>query len=326
MIFHDGFKLLICTALTICMSLAVVGNISAKEGKKYEKSPRGHMEYLADLNMPIEFYGQVLDLEGRPVPEADVTMRLSFAPPTPLMKNQKLVKTTTDQTGRFTFRKTGYQLYLVEVEKEGYQYHYKYNPNRGFRFHKGEKKAELGQLEDQPAIFKVRKKGEPTLVLTNGASFQFRPGPSSVRYFDLLRQSWTYPKLLKTEKINFKDWHEHLRISLSKEADTYHLLFEGLDEGTGLVMGKPEQYMAPETGYQPTLDLAIPQDEKETERWLFLEGRGGEFYTMLKVKTAPTKKWLNLNVWYGTNPVGSRNLERSPELEMEYIKKKYGRK
>jgi len=160
--------------------------------------------------IPIMFYGKVVDLDGNPVSDAEITMRLTWLPPTPMLEDQKLLKTTTDFYGRFSVEATGYQLYLVDIVKEGYQYHYKYNPDRGFRFIKGKKKAELGQFEDRPALFKVRKKGIPTLVLTGQAGFQFQPGPRSVRIFDLMRQSWTYPKFLKTEKLNFKDWHGDL--------------------------------------------------------------------------------------------------------------------
>jgi len=324
----NGLKILlyVCFLCHACLVAAVASEGQEEWQKRIlEKKRLELLEIKARKNTPFVFYGRVVDLEGEPVPDAEVSMRLSFSPSTPMVKGKKLLKTITDQAGRFSFSGTVYLLFLAEISKEGYQYHHKYIPTPGFRFHKGEKKVELGQFEDQPVEFKVRKKGTPTLVLTGGMSFQLSPGRKNKWILDLIGKRWSEPEKIRYKRMNHKDWSSDLQMTFSKEDTIYHLLFEGLDEGTGIVMGEPEQYVAPETGYQPTLVLSIPEDEKETERWLFLEGRGGEFYTMLRVTTIPKEKWLNLNVWYGTNPAGSRNLERSPELEMEYIKKKYGR-
>jgi len=312
----------------LCLAaFMIIGSVSVAEtGLPWkEKRKKEIADQYNRHTIPIMFYGKVVDLDGNSVSDAEITMRLTWLPPTPMLEDQKLLKTTTDQNGCFSIEATGYQLYLVDVAKEGYQYHFKYNPARGFRFIKGKKKAELGQIKDHPAVFKVRKKGIPTLVLTGHASFQLQPGSGSIRIFDLMKQSWTYPKFLRTEKLNFKDWHEDFQISLEKEGKIYQLIFKALDDGTGIVMGELEQYTAPEKGYKPELVLSIPESEPTTERWLFMEGRGGVFYSMLQVETHPSDKWVNVRIGYGTNPNGSRNLEYSPELAKEYQDKKYGR-
>ncbi|HKL27531.1 MAG TPA: carboxypeptidase-like regulatory domain-containing protein, partial [Desulfuromonadales bacterium] len=293
--------------------------------KDKERARLERIEYLSQRDKPFVFYGKVADLQGNPVPQAKVTMDLSFTPPTPMLEGRRIFEKTTDEQGRFKIDGTGYLLSLKQIERQGYQYHFKYNPVRGFRFQKESKKLEPGQSGDNPALFKVRKKGEPALVLTGHASFQLRPGKGSVRIFDLMKQAWTYQKFLKTEKLNFPDWQEDFQIELTKKDNNYHLLFETLSEGTGIVEGRKEQYLAPAGGYQPTLTLAIPENEPTRERWLFVEGRGGEFYSMLKVETHPSEKWVNVRIGYGTNPNGSRNLEYSPELYQEYRAKKYGR-
>ncbi len=276
--------------------------------------------------IPIEFYGMVEDLDGNPVPDAEVIMRLTWLPPTPMLDDQKLIRRTTDHAGRFRIEATGYQLYLVEIVKDGYQYHFKYNrTNRGLRFSKGNKQRALGEFPEQPVVFKVRKKGPPTLVLTGHASFQLRPGQGSNWVVDLVGNRWSEPEYVRYKKMIFKDWHSDLQISLDKEDGVYRLVFNALDENTGLAMGEPEQYEAPEAGYQQELVLEIPETEATSQRWLFVEGRGGVFYSMLQVETHPSKRWVNVRIGYGTNPNGSRNLEPNADLQAEYIRNKYGR-
>ena len=300
-------------------------NYAEKLREAEEKRRLERMEYLAKRDKPFVFFGKVVDLQGHAVSRAEVTMDLSFTPSTPMLKGRKLFVKTTDDNGQFSVEGTGYLLSLEEIEKKGYQYHFKYNPKRGYRFQNGNKKSEAGQTKDNPAIFKVRKKGEPTLVLTGHASFQLRPGEESTRIFDLMKQSWTYQKFMKTEKLNYPDWQEDFQIELKKQGDIYQLHFETLSEGTGIVMGEKEQYTAPAGGYESSLTLTIPENEPTTERWLFVKGRGGEFYSMLKVETHPSDKWVNVRIGYGTNPNGSRNLEYSPELYQQYLDEKYGR-
>ncbi|MCK4537119.1 MAG: carboxypeptidase regulatory-like domain-containing protein, partial [Desulfuromonadales bacterium] len=186
--------LLLVSAFSFLPAAFAAEKDSAKEQwleKEREKARLERIEYYANLNMPIVFYGKVVDLDGNPVPDAEVTMRLAFSPPTPMLKNRKIITTTTDLFGRFSIEATGYYLGLVEIVKDGYHYHFKYNKERGFRFKKGKKKAELGQIEDHPAIFKVRKKGKPTLVLTGHASFQLRPGAKSKWVVDLIGNRWS---------------------------------------------------------------------------------------------------------------------------------------
>ena len=293
--------------------------------KDKERARLERIEYLSQRDKPFVFYGKVADLQGNPVPQAKVTMDLSFTPPTPMLEGRRIFEKTTDEQGRFKIDGTGYLLSLKQIERQGYQYHFKYNPVRGFRFQKESKKLEPGQSGDNPALFKVRKKGEPALVLTGHASFQLYPGPKSKWIVDFIGNRWSEPEYVRYKKMTFKDWRSDLQISLSCEGKIYALLFEGLDEGTGIVEGRKEQYLAPAGGYQPTLTLAIPENEPTRERWLFVEGRGGEFYSMLKVETHPSEKWVNVRIGYGTNPNGSRNLEYSPELYQKYLDKKYGR-
>jgi len=313
------------------MVLLLVGCVSsvaqAEKPQEYtkeqlEKRAKGLERYREETHAKsFEFYGQVVDLDGNPVPEARVKLSVLRIPLLPFMDEVKRFERTTDSEGRFKVDEGGYSLSLDSIEKEGYEYRFQYSPNRIFRFRPGKtKKAELGQLPEQPVQFKIRKRGIPTLVLTGEAGYQLKPGAG--RLFDLLRREWDYPKYLHATQRRFKDWHPDLKLLLEGEPGNYRLLLETPDSDTGIQRIDRELFEAPEQGYRPKVVFPLKAGEGVTT-FLYVKGRGGQFYTRIKLIAGAREKWMNIDLYYETNMRGERNLERSLELEREWLRKRY---
>jgi len=103
------------------------------------------------------------------------------------------------------------------------------------------------------------------------------------------------------------------------------LIIEALDDDTGVAYGEREKYEAPEDGYEPKMVVPIKSLRKDIKADFFVKGRGGQFYSVLRIDLHALESSVYVDIGYGTNPNGSRNLEYSPELAKEYQDKKYGR-
>jgi len=96
--------------------------------------------YLLEIlqgDAPIVFYGQILDESEHGVPGVEVTMQVlatkRLAVPVPFAPNQtgRLVKTVTDENGKFVINGgRGTDLIMRSARKAGYS-HDLYGPSRG---------------------------------------------------------------------------------------------------------------------------------------------------------------------------------------------------
>jgi hypothetical protein len=123
----------------------------------------------------------------------------------------------------------------------------------------------------------------------------------------------------------FNDWHGDVQISLEGEANEYRLIIKALDENTGIAYGERETYEAPESGYQQEMVVPIKTLRNDIKADFFVKGRDGQFFSVLRIDLHALESSVYVDIGYGTNPNGSRNLEPSAELQEEYLKKKYRR-
>lgn len=303
-----------CLSITLVASQSLAGSYEKYEGTRREA-----------LNMTFAFYGKVIDIEGNPVPDAQVILTKYYIPILPLMGEQKEVRRKTDDQGRFFVEDDGFQIELERIEKAGYEYHFKYNPKRGFRFYKNEKKAELGQLPDQPIVFKIRKQGIPTLVLGANATFGLVPRGKPA-FLDLLWQEWASTDDLRSVSRQHKGWQPDLKIYLEGDRKNCQLVIETIDADTGIVEDQRELFEAPQSGYKPKLVISLVgfEEGKGFGTYVYVKGRGGQFYTRLDIGISVEnrddfdKRFARLNINYRTNPNGGRSLEEDKELGAQY--------
>ncbi|MBE0599475.1 MAG: hypothetical protein IH614_19725 [Desulfuromonadales bacterium] len=222
----------------------------------------------------------------------------------------------TGPDGRFSIKEEGFILSLESIAKEGYEYLFHYCPERIFSFRKDEEKAELGQLKETPILFKLRKKGTPTLILTAGASFSLHPGDSHI--FDLLWQQARDSNRILALGDTYRGWHADLRIGAEAGEDgVLNLVLQPLDDDTGVLLDERTLYEAPEGGYQPVAYLPI-REGSGLETFAYIRGRGGKFYTRMKIEAGHRQEKIFVHVSYATNPEGGRNLEFGTEEAKRY--------
>lgn len=111
------------------------------------------------MQTPIEFYGIVLDQEGKPVPAANVNASVLDN----MIKGSPL-STTTDAGGKFTIQSQGMSLH-IEVAKRGYYYVDRGSnlkpSSQGFYFTEGIGPTIHYSDSSAPAVFHLRKAGNP---------------------------------------------------------------------------------------------------------------------------------------------------------------------
>jgi len=278
-----------------------------------------------ELSMSFDFYGKVTDLEGKPVPDAEVSLRVRYVPLLPILGEQKHISRTTDEQGRFSVDSEGYLLAVDKIEKSGYEYDFLDNPERIFRFDKNKKKPELGQLSDQPIVLKIRKKNLPTLVLGANARFGLEPDGQAA-FFDLLWQQWASLDDLRSVSRQYKGWQPDLKIYLEGNRQNCRLVIEAIDADTGMVEDRRELFESPLSGYKPKLIIPVPRFEKGdgVTTFVYVKGRGGKFYSRMDVVlrvgaySDPEKRYAGLNVDYRTNPNGGRSFEVDKELSIKH--------
>jgi len=166
-----SFKSLIILGMIFVAQMTGIA-AAQNENRATNQEERDRVERIqgmrkADLDFSFEFFGEVVDFAGKPVPGAEVTMRVRYVPLVPILgKEVKMVKVVTDNSGRFSVSEDGYILRLEKIEKDGYQFRQQYNKEQIFSFKKNQPKAELGQQMEKPIVFRVRKKAPPAFVLS----------------------------------------------------------------------------------------------------------------------------------------------------------------
>jgi len=296
--------------LALLTTILLAPQAKADKGEEIEKLRR------EELSMSFAFYGKVTDLEGNPVSDAKVSLRVRYVPLLPIFGEQKHISLTTDEQGRFSVDGDGYLLAVDKIEKSGYEYDFRDNPERIFRFDKNKKKPELGQLSDQPIVLKIRKKNLPTLVLGANARFGLEPDGQAA-FFDLLWQQKAFPKDLLGMNMTYKGWQPDLKIYLEGNRQNCQLVIEAIDADTGMVEDRRELFESPLSGYKPKLIMPVPKFEEGdgVTTFVYVKGRGGKFYTRMDILLNvgihfdSDKRYGRMNIDYRTNPNGERSLE-----------------
>ena len=175
------------------------------EGGRKARYHEAVAELAGELNNEIRFYGQVVDLDGSPVAGATVKMTVRVAGAIPPKAEFERFQVMTDREGYFVAERFGDVIGVDKIERDGYLYHYRYNPARDFKSQKKEKRHGPGFEPDKPVVFRVRKLAPPAFVVLHNMTFRMNTG--EVSDLDLLRREWVEPRRIFTHKMMFPDWH-----------------------------------------------------------------------------------------------------------------------
>lgn len=311
----------------VCSPAAAQGiyDLSEQQKKRQEQVEAMKKE---KRNRSFSFYGKVIGLDGNPVPDARVLLaKTSYSFMPTKFFDQKQIWVESDGQGQFFLKGKGAKtIEMVRIEKPGYEYHIKHNPNRGIEYRNTIPQDELGFLPMKPLVFKIRKIGKPALVLGANARAKLSLGKLPV-FFDLLWQKWGYGENLYSSANSYKGWHPDVKFYFEGGPNNYLVVIEAIDNDTLIIADKQLLYEAPRKGYMPK--LVIPLENYEKGAWLkayvYVKGRDGLFYTRMDIDAALKKfdheeEFVHLNIDYLTNPNGEGNFEISKELGVQYLK------
>jgi hypothetical protein len=319
-----AFRLVVLLVPACCPFFSVDGhaqNASARTNSRPDTSKRDQLadQQRADVaklqaaidsqNVPITFWGKVIDQDGQPLPGVRILMsvrKLQFAGATSGFESSFDQHTTfSGADGRFDLSDVrGGVLTIKSVEKEGYRvspsalrsFGYNISTNHIPRF-------------DHPVILQMWKRGNAEALLAQSKFFRVIPD-GRLYTFDLLKVTHGEGRREGTDvELQIK------RPNGVARSDRYDWEFRlAVPTGGIIETADASGYMAPATGYvkdfRTSVSLSDPVWRGSVKRSFFVTSRNGQIYGSL---TLDVDAYYNgeaaVDLKYTVNPGGSRNLE-----------------
>jgi hypothetical protein len=271
-----------------------------------------------NANMPIEFYGKVIDQDGNPIPSVKVILSVRWTHelmPGAARDEFNRFQLTTDAQGLFTLRGTvGSLLSVVALEKDGY------DPSpRGMRqsfwYWAVTPDVKYNADEHQPEVFRMWKKsGAESLIRKGIAAALLYDGSPTI--LDLVEGSVGTSGDLRVMLVR----NPH-HIVLGQRNYEWTLTIESSDGG--LIASNDEQmYRAPSSGYQRQIVVQMaasdPNWSDESSFNLFVKLRGN-LYGRAEVKAliGSDRTTTPFYITSFINPSGSQNLEYDSLIDIQ---------
>ncbi|HTY88032.1 MAG TPA: hypothetical protein VMB80_11245 [Candidatus Acidoferrum sp.] len=255
---------------------------------------------LSEKNVPINFYGQVIDQGGIPVSGVKVNIYIRHWELTQdAMSNPVRLEKETDSDGRFEIHDAmGDAIDLEMLQKQGYQLSPSAQRSYG---------PSSGALE-KPVIIKMWKQGPKERLIGGDKVFGIVPD-GRIYTVDLLAG-----KKLEGEMIG------DLRVAIArpngvKPRDKYDWSWKiegvqgGIEETDDEFM-----YLAPESGYAPEARMELAATDSAwtplVKKRFFIRSRNGQVYGQMQVEiNSIYNDHSVIEIRYAVNPNGSRNLQ-----------------
>jgi len=253
---------------------------------------------LAEWQVPIEFYGKVVDEKSNEVAGAKITFQWVE---TPTQDGTRTSATESDAEGLFSLHDKRGPSLIVWVSKEGY--YASHHGQWGFSYALGQ---DIHSPDPQnPVIFNLRKKGQGVYLITSENGVRLKvdvrvPRDNSPVRVDLLQKQPSAAGQLEISQ-NKPPW---------REATEWSFRMSILDGG--FVADEDEfQFEAPRTNYVPTVEYHFTRSETNwmthvTKRFYITFGQPRK-YGWLRIESDIAQETIFLT--YAINPSGSRNLE-----------------
>lgn len=267
-------------------------------------------------NVPLEFYGKVLDEASNAVAGATVSFYWNKENPRE-GENARITQSGSD--GRFSFEGAKGRGLSIRISKEGY-----YTPRPGiWSFGYSDSEAQHFLADPlNPVIFKLRKTGEGVDLITSGKNIRSKlrvtvpKNNMPVRVNIVQRRvkedgqlviNQTKPEL--PEHSGFRDVSSSDWVKF-KSATNWS--FRLSIPGGGLIENRDEfQFEAPEANYLPTVEYQFTKGETnwttEVKKQFYIAFGQPRRYGWLRVESKMAQETVSLT--YVINALGSRNLE-----------------
>ena len=270
-----------------------------REELRREVRRRDAQDSKWEWEIPIKFYGKVVDDTGQPVPAADVHFQWT----TLSTRGTGEVDTQTDSQGRFALEGVHGKRLLVRLSKPGYdpsdsrnKLNFEYAIPFDEMYHEPH--------ADAPVLFYLRKRKPSPDVISKSTKVMLQGDPAVLRFsLETSKPSSMGELLIEASK----PWPPR---PMSPPYD-WHVAFH--IENGGFI-DSPNQFAfdAPETGYAPdyTIDMPATLDSEwkvHVERTLYFTFGEPKRYGRLNLRTNGNSRYIFLD--YVINRSGSRNLE-----------------
>lgn len=263
-----------------------------------EASNSFYEQTLRDWQVPIEFYGKVVDEDGNPVPAASV--RFHWTDMT-VEDNVSTSETHSDSKGLFALNGKHGRSLEVWVSNEGY--YASQHGQKGFLYAYANER--FSPDPGNPVVFTLRKKGQGAVLVTseNGirpdVAVRIPKDGTPVRV-DFFRKQASEAGQLEISQQK-PPWREATKWSLRMS----------IPDGGFVENGDEFQFEAPETGYLPAVEYHFTNGQPNwtthlTKQYYISFGHPLE-YGWLRVQSDLAQETIFLT--YAINPSGSRNLE-----------------
>jgi hypothetical protein len=274
-------------------------------------------------NVPIQFYGMVVDQDGNGIPGVKVKAEVSAFNET-FIKTRKdsdyrkktSLEMTTDNRGFFTIQNIdGNYLVIKDLEKLGYQAD---TSNLGaFVYWDRNDPSRIHIPSSQkPVVFHIwRENGSEQLIYAK-------------KFYGIIPDGRAFTiDLIKQKKMDSATSEGDLRVKIMRPPQVdpqikydWSCVIEVIGGG---ILEAADQflYRAPESGYQPNYQLIVnasdPQWSDKVTKTFYVKSREGKVYSSMTFEifiNYDDKSALSLN--YLSNPAGSRNLEYDPQKKI----------
>jgi hypothetical protein len=265
-------------------------------------------EELKKMNVPISFWGRVVDENGQGVSEAEVRGEIVEYTSTCVgSKRVNEVVGMTDAGGRFELKcAAGARLSIESIERQGYEFMPGASKVSIFCYTPGQGGVVFVPNKEEPVAFHVRKKGVTALLL-HSMFGSHMTRPTSEITVDLVNGI-----VLK----HGREGNMRVTCEYSEERGEYSVCLEALGEDPGIVENQKIVYVAPAEGYEVTCRFTVGPGR--AERLFCVKSGTPCVYTRLKVDLVGGESLDALfDSWL--NPYGERILEAETELQGDDI-------
>lgn len=273
----------------------------AESARKFIEEMRADPSY--QFEVPIRFYGKVLDQDDRPLAEADVGFRWNRVNATNTEIESGIAGTKTDGSGLFSLEgQNGNQL-AVSVGKPGY-YNAPQNPS-SFEYADPGEGAFYTPDPQNPVVFHLRRKGKPERLLARSVTLHI-PRSGDIVGFDPIRCKLSPDGPLLFRFSGPSDEADNLRLQIQIK--------------TGGVQGAEGDFPfeAPEQGYYELLEFDNSAGQKLPELQCFFYFGEPRIYGRLRFSPS-VLGGSGLALICLVNQSGSRNLEFEPGKFIERV-------
>jgi len=326
------FVIFMLTAL-VCLFASIVMSLAAPLGQEdrdraEDAAVRAAMEKGAkEADVLVSFFGKIVDQNDNPVENAEVKIGLKHYDPNQPDKLFSAIKSIifkTDKSGLFSVKsEKGRELYIGSISKDGYEFVFSENQNRGFDYQLNHTDRHIPD-EAKPVVFHLRKIGLTTFLLEkNNQEIEIRPDGKAIVVEIFKNRNYYAPdnnKLFPGFAVS---------ATLSKDTRNWVLTFKGKHEGDTVVMLDRLIYEAPapEAGYLPSTEVKVtlqpneilgrePIYPHEIEVYLIVQSAKPKVFTRVKLRIFPREEEKCIITYDMTvNPYGERTFEYAKAID-----------